>query len=166
MVDFHRPGHICRYTYKCIQKATCFCKLTLPYRMYSSLNTISRIIQRYTIKYYLTDKYVYFVFTSISFLHKVIAPKHGLVQFQTRKKHMHMYIYCISSINTTFLITTSVRYYFNTNNNDVVVIFISSTPSNSIVCHFVSMVITANYCVIMIISLIIFQLQQASREEI
>ena len=99
--------------------------------------------------------YVYFVFTFISFLYKVIAPKHGLVQ--TRKIHMHTYIYCISSINIAFSISTLLQYYFNTNNIDIVVIFISSAPSNSTACHFVSAVIMANYRVI-IISLITFQL--------
>ena len=88
----------------------------------------------------------------------MIAFKHGLVQFQTRKIHMHTYIYCISSITITFLISTSVRYYLNTNNIDVVVIFISSTPSNSTTCHFVSPVIKANYCVTMITLSNVFEL--------
>ena len=67
-------------------------------------------------------------------------------------------IYHISSINAVFLISIPLRYYLNTNNIDIVIIFISSTPLNSTACHFVALGITANYCVKMIISLIVFEL--------
>ena len=83
----------------------------------------------------------------------------------------HWYIWCsivfglgriwccrISSIITAFLITTPVRYYLNTNNIDIVVIFISISLSNSTACHFATPGIMANYCVTMIISLIVFDL--------
>ena len=66
--------------------------------------------------------------------------------------------YRVSSINTAFLISTPVQYYLNTNNIDIVVIFISSAPSNGTTCHFVTPGITANYCVMMIISLIVLEL--------
>ena len=67
---------------------------------------------------------------------------------------------CISLINTP------VPYYLNTNNIDTVVTFISSAPSNSIACHFATPGITANYCITMVISSMVFKLYQASREEI
>ena len=66
--------------------------------------------------------------------------------------------YHVSSINTAFLISTPVQYYLNTNNIDIVVIFISSGPSNSTIYHFVTPGITANYCVMMIMSSIVFEL--------
>ena len=48
--------------------------------------------------------------------------------------------YRISSINTAFLISTPVRYYLNTDNIDIRSSnFISSTPSNSIACNFVTL---------------------------
>ena len=74
--------------------------------------------------------------------------------------HVQVAIYRVSFINTAFLIGTPVPvlYYLNTNNIDVVVIFISSAPWNITTCHFVTLGITANYCVTMIISSIIFEL--------
>ena len=66
--------------------------------------------------------------------------------------------YGVSLINTAFSISTPVRYSLNTNNIDIVVMFISSAPSNGAACHFASVGITANYCVTMIISSIVFEL--------
>ena len=63
-----------------------------------------------------------------------------------------------SSINTASSISTLVWYYSNTNNIDMVVTFISSTPSNSTACHFVTPDIIAEYCVTMAVSSIVFKL--------
>ena len=65
---------------------------------------------------------------------------------------------CISSINTTSLISTPVQYYSNTNNIEIVVIFISSARSSSTACHFTTPDIIAKYCVTMAVSLIILEL--------
>ena len=56
--------------------------------------------------------------------------------------------YHISSINTTFSISTPVWYYMNTNNIDIVVILISSAPSNSTACNFMTPGIAAYYCIV------------------
>ena len=69
-------------------------------------------------------------------------------------------IYRISSISTAFSISTPVQYiyYLNTNNIDIGVIFISSAPSNSTAYRLATLGIMANYCVMMIILLIVFEL--------
>ena len=86
----------------------------------------------------------------------------------TASSHLgyEIYTYCISSINVTFLISTSVWYYLNINNTDIVVIFISSVPWNSTACHFVTPGTTAHHRVMMIISSIVLELYQASIEKI
>ena len=67
-------------------------------------------------------------------------------------------IHYISSINTTSLNSTPVRYYLKTNNIDIVEIFISSTPWNSATCHLATLGNMGNYHITMIISLIVFKL--------
>ena len=70
---------------------------------------------------------------------------------------VRMCMYHISSINTIFSISTPARYCLTTNNIDIVIIFISSAPSSSTACHFVTPCITANHCVTMITLLIVFK---------
>ena len=70
-------------------------------------------------------------------------------------------MYRISVIIAASLISTLMWYYLKTNNIDIVVIFISSTPSNSTVCHFATpgvMLCNNNN--------FIDRILQASREEI
>ena len=70
-----------------------------------------------------------------------------------------MSMYCISSINTTFVISTPMGYtYMNRSNINIAVISISRAPLNSTACHFTTPDITANYRVTMIISSIVFKL--------
>ena len=63
--------------------------------------------------------------------------------------------YCISLIDTTSSISTSVWYNLSIDNTEIVVIFINSIPSNSTSCHFVTL---TNYHVTTVISLIAFKL--------
>ena len=68
----------------------------------------------------------------------------------------YYHMYRISSINIASLISTPVQYYSNTNNIEMVVIFISSAPSNSTACHFVTPDIIAKYHVTMAVSSIVW----------
>ena len=83
---------------------------------------------------------------------------HTITSIASSHLGYEIYTYRISSINATFLISTSVCYYLNTNNIDIVVIFISSVPWNSTACHFVTPGTTAHHRVMIIVSSIVFQL--------
>ena len=83
---------------------------------------------------------------------------HRITSIASSHLGYEIYTYCISSINATFLISVPVWYYLNTNNTDIVVIFISSVPSNSTACHFVTPGTTAHHRVMMIISSIVLEL--------
>ena len=63
-----------------------------------------------------------------------------------------MCVYCICLINTVSMICTPVQHYLNKKNIEIVLTFISNAPSNSTACHLATPNITANYCVMMVVS--------------